>query len=288
MAFAPGTTSDIIGRMIGERLTAATGQPFVVENRTGAGGTIGAEFVAKAAPDGYTLLLSTAALAVSAWVYPSLKYDTARDFASIIVVTHSPLALAANLNFPPKTVGELIEYAKANPGKVSFGSAGVGTSHHLTGEKFKLDTGIDMLHVPYKGSGPAHVDLMGGQIQIMFDNIFALMPHFKSGRLRALAVSSAKRHPLLPEVPSIAEAGVRDFETVAWFGFVGPAGMPREVVARLNAEIVKTLAIPELPQRLLDAGSEIIGNSPDAADRFLKSEIERWGAVVRAANVKAN
>ena len=288
VAFAPGTTSDIIGRMIGERLTAATGQPFVVENRTGAGGTIGAEFVAKAAPDGYTLLLSTAALAVSAWVYPSLKYDTARDFASIIVVTHSPLALAANLNFPPKTVGELIEYAKANPGKVSFGSAGVGTSHHLTGEKFKIDTGIDMLHVTYKGSGPAHVDLMGGQIQIMFDNIFALMPHFKSGRLRALAVSSAKRHPLLPEVPSIAEAGVRDFETVAWFGFVGPAGMPREVVARLNAEIVKTLAIPELPQRLLDAGSEIIGNSPDAADRFLKSEIERWGAVVRAANVKAN
>ena len=288
VAFAPGTTSDIIGRMIAERLTQAVGQPFVVENRTGAGGTIGAEFVARSAPDGYTLLLSTAALPVSTWVYPSLKYDTAKDFASITVVTHSPLALAANLNFPPKTVRELVDYAKANPGKVSFGSAGIGTSHHLTGEKFKLDTGIDILHVPYKGSGPAHVDLMGGQIQIMFDNIFALMPHFKSGKLRPLAVSSAKRHPLLPDVPSMSEAGVRDFETVAWFGFVAPAGTPRDVLARLNGEIVKTLAIPELRQRLLDAGSEIIGNSPEAADRFLKNEIERWGVVVRAANVKAN
>jgi len=288
VAFAPGTTSDIIGRMFAERLTAAMGQPFVVENRTGAGGTIGAELVAKSPPDGYTLLVSTAALPVSAWVFPNLKYDTAKDFASITVMTHSPLALAANLDFPPRTVGELIAYAKANPGKVSFGSAGVGTSHHLTGEKFKLDTGIDMVHVPYKGSGPAHVDLMGGQIQIMFDNIFALMPHFKSGKLRPLAVSSAKRHPLLPDVPSISEAGVRDFETVAWFGFAAPAGTPREVTARLNTEIVKALAIPEVRQRLIEQGSEIVGNSPEAADRFLKSEVERWGVVVRAANIKAN
>jgi len=288
VAFAPGTTSDIIGRMISERLTQAMGQPFVVENRTGAGGTIGAEFVARSAPDGYTLLLSTAALPISAWVYPGLKYETGKDFAPITVMTHSPLALAANLNFPPRTVRELIDYAKQNPGKVSFGSAGVGTSHHLTGEKFKLATGIDMLHVPYKGSGPAHVDLLSGEIQIMFDNIVALMPHFKAGKLRPLAVSSVKRHPLLPEVPSIAEAGVRDFETVAWFGVVAPAGTPREVIARLHMEIVKTLAIPEVRQRLLDTGSEIIGNSPEAADRFLKEELERWGVVVRAANVKAN
>ena len=288
VAFAPGTTSDIVGRMISERLTQAMGQSFVVENRTGAGGTIGAEFVARAAPDGYTLLLSTAALPVSAWVFPGLKYDTGKDFASVTVMTHSPLALAANLNFAPKTVRELIDYAKANPGKVSFGSAGVGTSHHLTGEKFKLDTGIDMVHVPYKGSGPAHVDLLGGQIQLMFDNIVALMPHFKAAKLRPLAVSSAKRHPLLPDVPSIAEAGVRDFQTVAWFGFVAPAATPREIVNRLNGEILKALTIPEIRQRLIDAGSEIIGNSPEAADRFLRSELERWGTVVRAANVKAN
>ena len=287
VAFASGTTSDLIGRIFSERLTQAMGQPFVVENRTGAGGTIGAEFVAKSAPDGYTLLVSTAALPVSAAVYPNLKYDTAKDFASITVVTHSPLALAANLKYPPKSVRELVDCAKANPGKLSFGSAGVGTSHHLTGEKLKVETGIDMLHVPYKGSGPAHVDLMGGQIQIMFDNIFALMPHFKSGRLRPLAVSSAKRHPALPDVPSIAEAIGRDFESVAWFGFVAPAATPRAVRERLNAEVVKALAIPEIRQRLIESGSEIIGNSTDAADRHLRSEVERWAAVVRAANVKA-
>ena len=285
VAFAPGTTSDIIGRMLAEKLHQQLGQPFVVENRTGAGGTIGAEAVAKSAPDGYTILVSTAALPVSAHVYPGLKYDTVKDFASITVISHSPLLLAANLNFPPKNVMELVQYAKANPGKVSFGSAGVGTSHHLTGEKLKLDTRIDMVHVPYKGSGPAHVDLMGGQIQIMFDNIVALMPHVKSGKVRALAVSSAKRHPLLPDVPSIQEAGVKNFETVAWFGLVAAAGTPRNIVNRLNAETVKAIQLPDVQKRLLEGGSDIVGNSPEAADKFLRDEVEKWGAVVRAAKV---
>jgi tripartite-type tricarboxylate transporter receptor subunit TctC len=201
------------------------------------------------------------------------------------VISHSPLLLAANLNFPPKNVMELVQYAKANPGKVSFGSAGVGTSHHLTGEKLKLDTGIDMVHVPYKGSGPAHVDLMGGQIQIMFDNIVALMPHVKSGKVRALAVSSARRHPLLPDVPSIQEAGVKNFETVAWFGLVAAAGTPRDIVNRLNAETVKAIRLPDVQKRLLEGGSDIVGNSPEAADKFLRDEVEKWGAVVRAAKV---
>ena len=288
VAFAPGTTSDIIGRVVSEKLTQALGQPFVVENRTGAGGTIGADHVARSAPDGYTLLLSTAALPVSAHVYPNLKYDTAKDFASVTVMTHSPLVLAANLAFPPRNVMELIQYAKANPGKVSFGSAGVGTSHHLTGEKLKVDTGIDMQHVPYKGSGPAHIDLMGGQIQIMFDNIVALMPLVQSGKVRALAVSSARRHPLLPEVPSIQEAGVKDFETVAWFGFVAPAATPREVLSRLNAEIVRIIRLPEVEKRLVDSGSVIVGSSPQDADRFLREEVEKWGKVVKAAKVTAN
>ena len=288
VAFAPGTTSDIIGRMFADKLTQQMGQPFVVENRTGAGGTIAADQVTKAAPDGYTLLMSTAALPVSAHVYPGLKYDTVKDFASVTVITHSPLLLAANLNFPPKSVPELIQYAKANPGKVNFGSAGVGTSHHLTGEKLKLDTGIDMLHVPYKGSGPAHIDLMGGQIQLMFDNIVALLPHVQAGKVRALAVSSAKRHPLLPEVPSIQEAGVKDFETVAWFGIVAPAGTPRPVLARLNAETLKAIKLPDVNKRLLDGGSTIIGNSPEEADRFLRDEVEKWGKVVKAAGVKPN
>ena len=288
VAFAPGTTSDIIGRMFADKLTQQMGQPFVVENRTGAGGTIAADQVTKSAADGYTLLVSTAALPVSAHVYPGLKYDTVKDFASVTVITHSPLLLAANLDFPPKNVQELIQYAKANPGKVNFGSAGVGTSHHLTGEKLKLDTGIDMLHVPYKGSGPAHIDLMGGQIQLMFDNIVALLPLVQSGKVRALAVSSAKRHPLLPQVPSLQEAGVKEFETVAWFGIVAPAGTPKPILARLNAETVKAIQLPDVNKRLLDGGSTIIGNKPEEADRFLRDEVEKWGKVVKAAGVKPN
>ena len=288
VAFAPGTTSDIIGRMFAEKLTQQMGQTFVVENRTGAGGTIAADQVARAAADGYTLLMSTAALPVSAHVYPDLKYDTVKDFASVTVISHSPLLLAANLNFPPKNVQELVQYAKANPGKVTFGSAGIGTSHHLTGEKLKLDTGIDMVHVPYKGSGPAHVDLMGGQIQMMFDNIVALIPHVKSGKVKALAVSSAKRHAALPDVPTIQEAGIKDFETVAWFGIVAPAATPRPIINRLNAEAVKAIQLPDVNKRLIDAGSTIIGNKPEEADKFLRDEVAKWGTVVKAAGVKPN
>ena len=283
--FAAGSASDTVARMISERLTAGLGQPFLVENRVGAGGTIANDFVAKSPPDGYTLLISTAALPIAATAFPNLKYETA-SFASVTVFTHSPLALAVNPNFPAKTVRELIEYAKANPGKVNFGSLGIGTSHHVTAEKFKLDTGIDMTHVPYKGSGPAHIDLMGGQIQVMFDNLVALLPHFKSGRLRPLAVSTLKRHPLLPDVPSLSEAGVKGFEAVAWFGLVAPPRTPREVVARLNTEVVKILAMPEIRQRLVEGGSEVIGNSPEEADRFLQTEIARWGAVTKAAKIR--
>jgi tripartite-type tricarboxylate transporter receptor subunit TctC len=283
--FATAAASDIIARTISDRLTQAMGQPFVVENRPGAGGTIGSEFVAKAPPDGYTLLISTAALPISASAYVGLKYDSAA-FASVTVLTHSPLGFASNLNFAPKTVREFIDYAKANPGKVNFGSLGNGTSHHLTGEKLKLDAGISMQHIPYKGSAAAHTDLMGGQIQVMFDNLVALMPHFKSGKLRPLAVTSLKRHPLLPEVPSLSEAGVRDFEAVAWFGVLAPPGTPRDIVARLNAELVKVLANPEVRQRLIDGGSEVIGNAPEAADKFLQNEIARWGTVVKAANIR--
>jgi tripartite-type tricarboxylate transporter receptor subunit TctC len=286
--FGPGTTSDIIGRMVSDRLTVAMGQPFLVENRTGAGGTIGNDFAAKQPADGYTILQLTAAFPIAASVYPNLKYDTLKDFNAVTIFSTSPLALAANMSFPAKSVPELIAYAKANPGRLSFGSLGVGTSHHLTGEKLKLDAGIDMVHVPYKGSGAAHVDLMGGQIQLMFDNIVALMPHFKSGKLRPLAVSSMKRHPLMPDVPSLSEQGVKDFEAVAWFGMAVPAGTPRDIVNRLNAEMVKVLAIPEVRQRLVDGGSEIIGNSPEAADRFIRNEFDRWAKVAKAANIRSD
>jgi tripartite-type tricarboxylate transporter receptor subunit TctC len=285
--FATGSASDLLGRLVADRLAQALGQPFLVENRPGAGGTIGTEVVAKAPPDGYTLLVTTAATPITATAFRGLKYDTAA-FTSITVLTHSPLGFAANPQFPPKTVRQFIDYAKANPGKVNFGSLGVATSHHVTGEKLKIDAGIDMVHVPYKGSGAAHADLMGGQIQVMFDNIVSLLPHFKSGKLHPLAVSSAKRHPLLPDVPSLSEAGVKDFEAVAWFGYAAPPGTPRDIVAKLNAEIVKALAIPEIRQRLIDGGSEVIANSPEAADKFLQSEIARWGAVVKTANIRAD
>jgi len=262
------------------------GQPFLVENRAGAGSTIANDYVAKAAPDGYTLLISTAALPIGASAYPNLRYDTAA-FTSITVFTNSALALAVNPDFPAKNAREFIEYAKANPGKINFGSLGMGTSHHVTAEKLKLDAGINMVHVPYKGSGPAHLDLMGGQIQAMFDNLVALMPHFKSGKLIPIAVTTSKRHPQLPDVPTLSEAGVKGFEAVAWFGIVAPPGTPKDIVNKLNVEIVKILNTPEVRQRLIDGGSEVIGNSPDDADRFLKSEIKKWGVVVRTAKISA-
>ena len=284
--FAPGSASDTVARSVADKLTLAMGQPFLVENRAGAGSTIANDYVAKAAPDGYTLLISTAALPIGASAYPNLKYDTAA-FTSITVFTNSALALAVNPDFPAKNAREFIEYAKANPGKINFGSLGMGTSHHVTAEKLKLDAGINMVHVPYKGSGPAHLDLMGGQIQAMFDNLVALMPHFKSGKLIPIAVTTSKRHPQLPDVPTLSEAGVKGFEAVAWFGIVAPPGTPKDIVNKLNVEIVKILNTPEVRQRLIDGGSEVIANSPDDADRFLKSEIKKWGVVVRSAKISA-
>ncbi|MBU3624320.1 tripartite tricarboxylate transporter substrate binding protein [Polynucleobacter sp. AP-Latsch-80-C2] len=284
--FAAGSASDTITRSVADKLTISMGQPFIVENRAGAGSTIANDYVAKSPPDGYTLLISTAALPVGATAYTNLRYDTSA-FTSVTVFTHSPLALAVNPNFPAKNVSEFIEYAKMNPDKVNFGSLGIGTSHHVTAEKLKLDAAISMVHVPYKGSGPAHLDLMGGQIQVMFDNLVALMPHFKSGKLRPLAVSTLKRNPQLPDVPTLSESGVKGFEAVAWFGMVAPPGTPKDIVYKLNTEIVKALNTPELRQRLTDGGSEVIANSPEEADRFLKSEIAKWGKVVKAAKITA-
>ena len=283
--FGTGSGGDILARIIADRLTVGVGQPFIVDNRPGASGTIGAQLAFSSAPDGYTLVLSSTGMAITASAYQSLKYDTAA-FTSVTVITHSPLGFAANPSFTAKTVPEFIAYAKANPGKVSYGSLGIATSHHVTGEKLKMDAGIDMVHVPYKGSGAAHTDLIGGHIQVMFDNIVALMPHFKSGRLHPLAVSSLKRHRLLPDVPSLAEAGVKGFEAVTMIGFAAPPGTPKDVIARLNAEVVKVLAIPEVRQRLLETGFDVIGDSPEDADRYFKAEIARWGVVIKAANIR--
>lgn len=280
-----GSASDTVPRLLTDRLIQELGQPVVVENKPGGNTTIGNEYVAKSPPDGYTLLVSTAGMIITASAFQGLRYDTAA-FTSVTVLTRSALGLAANQNFPPRTVGELIAYAKANPNKVNFGSLGIGTSHHVTGEKLKLEAGIDMVHVPYKGSGAAHADLMGGQIQVMFDNLVSLMPHFKTGKLRPLAVTSAQRHPQLPDVPTLSEAALKDFEALAWFGIVAPPGTPKDVIARLNTAFVKVLATPAIHKRLTDGGSEVIGNTPDAADDFLKSEIAKWAAVIKAANIR--
>ena len=286
VAFAPGTTSDLIGRAVAEKLAQALEQPFSVDNRTGAGGTIAAGIVAKAAPDGYTLLVSTAALPVSAHIFPKLAYDTAVDFASITVAAHTPQLLAAHPDFPARSVAELIGHARANPGKVSFGSTGPGTSPHLAGEKLKLDATLNLVHAPYHGGEAAQAALLAGQVQIMFDNVLALLPHVKAGKLHALGVSSAQRHPLLPDVPTLHEAGVKDFESVAWFGFAGPAATPRPIVQKLNAEIVKVLKLPEVAQKITDTGSVIVGSSPEDADRHLRAEIGKWARVVREARLR--
>lgn len=284
----PGASSDIVARLVASKLGDAYGLPVIVENRPGAGTTIGNEYVAKSVPDGTTLLLSQPSTVISGLVFPNLKYDPSQ-FVSVTVLTRSPLLLAANLDFPAKNVQELIQYAKANPGKVNFGSLGVATSHHVTGEKLKLEAGIDIVHVPYKGgASTAHADLMGGQIQIMFDNMPALAPHVRSGRLRPLATTGLNRSAMLPNVPTIAESGVPNFESTSWFGIIAPPGTPKDVVARLNREIVKVLAMPEIRQRLVESGAEIVGNTPEEADKFYKGELVRWAAVAKTVKLGVN
>ena len=282
--FGVGSAGDIVARLVAMQLSADLGRPFVVDNRTGASGTIGAELAYRAPADGHTLVLSSAAMAITASAYPGLNYDSTR-FRSITVMTHSALALAANVSLPVASVAQFVEYAKANPGRISFGSLGIATSHHVTAEKLKLDTGVQMVHIPYKGSGAAHTDLIGGHIQVMFDNVVALLPHFRSGTIRPLAVSSRARHPLLPGVPTLAESGVKDFEAVVWTGLAAPPGTPSETIGRLNAAAVQVLAKAEIRARLIDGGFAVIGNSAQEADEFLRSEIERWGAVIRSAKI---
>ncbi len=278
----PGASSDIVGRLVASRMGEALGMSYVVDNRPGGGTTIGSELVAKAAPDGATLLLSQPSTVISSLIFPNLKYDTSQ-FAAVTILTRSPLLLAANLDFPPKTFVEFIQYAKANPGKVNFGSLGNGTSHHVTGEMLKLEAGVDMVHVPYKGgASAAHADLLGGRIQIMFDNMPALLPHVRAGQLRPLATSGLTRSGMLSQVPTIAESGYPGFESTSWFGLFAPPGTPKEVVVRLNRELVKILALREINEQLVQSGAEVVGNAPDEADSFFKNELARWSKVTKA------
>jgi tripartite-type tricarboxylate transporter receptor subunit TctC len=285
--FPAAGTTDILARAIAQRLSEVEGQPFIVDNRPGAGGNIGAELVAKSAPDGYTLLMGTVGThAINPGLYPKMPYDHVKDFAPVLLVAGVPNVLVVYPGLPVHTVQELIAYAKANPGKLNFASSGAGTSIHLSGELFKSVTGVQIQHIPYKGSAPALQDLVGGQVQLMFDNLPSSLALIKSGKLRALAVTSATRSPALPDVPTVAESGLPGFEASSWFGLLAPAGTPAAVVARINADGDKWLATPEAREKLTAQGANVAGGTPEDFVKFIAAETSKWAKVVKESGAK--
>ncbi len=280
--FAAGGTTDILARIVGQALTAELGQSVVVDNRAGAGGNIGGSLAARAAPDGYTLFMGTVGThAINASLYKKMSFDPIKDFAPLTRVANVPNLLVANPAQPFKTVPELIAYAKANPGKLNFGSSGSGSSIHLSGELFKSMAKVDMVHVPYKGSAPAVTDLLGNQIGIMFDNMPSAIQHVRSGKLVPIAVTTAKRSPELPNVPTIAEAGVPGYEATSWFGMFAPAGTPAPVLAKLNTALVKVLNQADVKKKINDQGAETMSETPEQFAAFIKAESLKWGKVVK-------
>ena len=286
--FAPGGNTDTLARIIGPKVSAALGQPVVVENKPGAGGNIGSDFVAKAKPDGYTILGGTiSSHAINASMYPSMPYDPIKNFEPITVRGQAPLLLVVPADSPYKTLKDLLDAAKAKPGALSFASAGNGTSPHLAGELLKSSAKIQATHVPYKGSGPAVTDLLAGHVQFMFDTALIVGGHIKAGKLRPLAVTSSKRTSLFPEVPTIAEAGVPGYEIGSWQAVYAPAGTPKPIVERLNAEIVKALKSPDIAERFASLGMEPVANTPAQMAEFNKAEVTKWAKIVKEANIKA-
>lgn len=287
--YPPGGTTDIVARAVSKGLQEALGQAVIIENKPGAGGNIGMDHVAKSAPDGYTLALSAVStLAIGASLYGKLPYDVLRDLAPVTQVAAVPNVLVVHPSVPASSVRELISYARANPGKLRFGSAGSGTTVHLSGELFKLTAGVDMQHIPYKGAGPAMVDLLGGRVELMFDFLSSSLAQIKSQKLKALGVTSPKRSPILPNVPTIAEAGVPGYEVYASFGVLAPAGTPAAIVAKLRAEIVKLLGSAEMKEILTAQGADAIGDTPEQFAASLKKEIERWADVVKASGARVD
>jgi tripartite-type tricarboxylate transporter receptor subunit TctC len=285
--FPAGGTTDILARAVAQRFTEAFGQPFIVDNRPGAGGNIGAELVAKSAPDGYTLVMGTVGThAINPSLYTNMPYDHVKDFTPVFLVAGVPNVLEVNPAVPAHTVAELVAYAKANPGKLNFASSGSGTSIHLSGELFKTMTGVSMQHVPYKGSAPALQDLLGGQVQLMFDNLPSSMALIKAGKLRALAVTSAHRSAALPDLPTIAESGYPAFEASSWFGLLAPAGTPAAIVNKLNAEGNQWLASADAKDKLLAQGAIAAGGSPEDFARHIATETVKWAKVVKASGAK--
>ena len=284
--FAAGDSPDIVARLVADRLSRMWDQQVVVENRVGAGGTIGAAFVAKAPADGHTLLqCNIASSAIALAIYSKLPYDALRDFAMVSRIASTANVLFVHPSMPARSVAELVAYAKANPGKLSHGSSGVGTSPHLSMELFKLIAGIDMVHIAYKGASPALADLMGGQIPVMMANLPATLQHILSGKVRALAVSSAKRAVQLPSVPTMIESGVPDYVVTAWYGLCAPAGTPQPILEKLHTDLTKTLQAADVRQRLTDLTIDVAPTSRDEFTAFIRSELERWAKVVKDAGV---
>ena len=286
--FAAGGPSDMLARTLAQKLNQAWGQPVVVDNRTGASGIIGADFVAKSAPDGYTLLLAQVGDTISMSLFSKLPYHFEKDFAPITLAGQTAFLLVTHPSVPVKNTRELIALAKSKPGSLTFGSSGAGSASHLAGELLKGLAGIDIVHVPYKGQAPATTDLLGGQISLMFNNPITSLAHVKAGRLRALAVSTAKRFKGLPEVPTIAEGPLPGFNVGFWMGALAPAGTPRPIIDKLNAEMVKTVQMPDVVERLGMLGVEPVGNTSDEFARTIHAEVVRWAKVVKDAGVKAD
>jgi tripartite-type tricarboxylate transporter receptor subunit TctC len=284
--FAPGGGNDILCRTIAQKLTESVKQQIIVENRPGANGIIGTEVAARSAPDGYTIVLIPSGHAVNASLHRKLPYDSIKDFTPITLVGSSPLILAVHPSVPARNVKELAALAKARPEQLTYGSAGIGSSGHLGGALFETLTGTKMVHVPYKGMGIAVSDLMGGQVSLVFGTSLSVMPHVRSGRLRALATTGAQRSPALPDLPTVAEAGVPGYEASLWYGFVGPARMPPEIVRRLNAEIVAVLKSADVRERLASQGVEARPSTPEEFGRLLVSDLDRWAKVVKRAGIR--
>jgi tripartite-type tricarboxylate transporter receptor subunit TctC len=285
--YPPGGFNDTLGRTLAAKFQDAWGQPALVENRPGANTVIGTDTVAKAPADGYTLLVVAFPFAVTPSLIRNLPYDTVRDFVPIALCAQSPNILVVAPSLPVKTVGELVALAKAKPGSLSYASTGNGSSNHISMELFKSLAGVDLVHIPYKGSAPAVVDMLGGQVQVMFDNAPNVMPQVRAGKLRALAQSGAKRSAVAPDLPTVAEAGVPGYEVTVWFGLVAPAGTPRDVVNKLNAEVLRILAMPDVRERFMAQGVEPLGSSPEQFGEHIRAQMTKWARVVQDAGVKA-
>lgn len=287
--FAAGGTSDILARAIGPKLTAAWGQPVVIENKTGANGNVGAEFVVRSAPDGYTMLLSdVGALAISPSVYPSLPFDPIKDFAPVIMISYSPHVLAVHPSVPANSIKELIAFAKANPGKLNFANSGTGGAPHLAGVDFAQRADIKWTYIQYKGGSAATTDVVAGVSNVLFNGMLATYPSVKGGRLRGLAVTSAERAASAPDLPTVAESGMPGFVTGSYQGLLASAGTPREVIAKLNAELSRALSTPEIKDMLAKQGTEVRAGTPEALGTFIAAEKARWATVVRDAGIKAD